>query len=109
MAIEGSEDGNREQLLVAIFAAVIGVVPGIVMVVTQIIRNERTVFTLLETGKYAVALDIILLILGGMDVDRLTWDCRWYGEFWNPHHTRCTKGHAGSHRSPIANAPCPNN
>lgn len=92
--MEGGDEPYREQMMVAIFSAVIAVVPGMVMVVTQIIRNERTVLVLLETGKYGIALDLVLLVIGGMDMDRLTWDCRWYTSFWNPDHDRCSEAYS---------------
>jgi len=75
-------------------AAVLSIVPGIAMVVVQIIRNERTVFSLLETGKYGIALNLILLVLGAMDMDRLTWDCRFHSAFWNPNQDRCEEGYS---------------
>ena len=66
--VEGSSaDGNSEQMAVATVAAVLCILPGISMIISSMIRNERTIFTLLETGKYAIALDLILLVLGCLD------------------------------------------
>ena len=93
--VEGSSaDGNSEQMAVATVAAVLCILPGISMIISSMIRNERTIFTLLETGKYAIALDLILLVLGSMDMDRITWDCRWYTDVWNPNYDRCRQGYS---------------
>merc|ERR1711907_902689 len=86
---EGATEDGLEQVTVPIMASCLGIVPGMVLVVAMIIRNERCLFALIEIGKMFIAFDIILLVVSCMQMDELTWDCRWWGSEHHPDSDKC--------------------
>merc|ERR1711907_543445 len=68
---EGATEDGLEQVTVPILASCLGIVPGMVLVVAMIIRNERCLFALIEIGKMFIAFDIILLVVSCMQMDEL--------------------------------------
>lgn len=86
---EGSSEYGLDQVTVPILASVLGVVPGISLVFAMTIKNERSLFSLLEIGKMFIAFDIMLLVVSCMLMDRLTWDCRWWGDEHHPDSPKC--------------------
>merc|ERR1719502_1131075 len=77
-AIEGTSKGGMEALYLQIFALIIGLVPGLCLIASMIIANERTLFALLEFTRMSCAFDFLLLIIAMMDLNDKTWDCRGY-------------------------------
>merc|ERR1711988_1786567 len=93
-AIEGGDDDSVESLVVPIIAMVLGLVPGIALVVSMVIRNERTLLALLEFSKMFCAFDFLLLIIACMYLNGLTWDCRWFPNEQSNSQDECEKGYA---------------
>merc|ERR1711988_519038 len=75
---ESSSDYGLEQVTVPILASCMGVIPGITVVIAMVIRNERCLFSMLEIGKMFIAFNIVLLVVSCMQIDKITWDCRWW-------------------------------
>jgi len=86
---ESSSDYGIEQVSVPILASVLGVVPGVSLTLAMVIRNERLLFSMLEIGKMFIAFNIVLLVVSCMQIDALTWDCRWWGEEYHPDSDKC--------------------
>merc|ERR1711907_869334 len=92
-AIEGSGDDGVEALVVPIVAMVLGLIPGLALVISMVISNERSLFALLEFSKMFCAFDFLLLIISCMHVNRLTWECRWYDNSLTLSQNECEKGY----------------
>jgi len=90
---ESSNEYGLEQVSVPLLASTMGVLPGIALVIAMIIRNERCLFSMLEIGKMFIAFNIILLVVSCMHIDRITWDCRWWGEQHHPDGPKCEKAY----------------
>lgn len=86
---EGATEDGLEQVFVPILSSCLGIAPGVVLVLAMIIRNERCLFSLIEIGKMFIAFDIILLVISCMQMDELTWDCRWWGKEHHPDSDKC--------------------
>merc|ERR1711988_1242374 len=93
-AIEGGDDDSVESLVVPIIAMVLGLVPGIALVVSMVIRNERTLLALLEFSKMFCAFDFLLLIIACMYLNGLTWDCRWFPNEQTQTQDECERGYS---------------
>lgn len=92
-AVEGSDDDGVEALVVPIVAMVLGILPGLALVISMVISNERSLFALLEFSKMFCAFDFLLLIISCMHVNRLTWECRWYDNANTLNQNECEKGY----------------
>jgi hypothetical protein len=92
-AIEGSDDDGVESLVVPIIAMVLGLIPGLALVVSMVIGNERTLFALLEFSKMFCAFDFLLLIIACMYLNGLTWDCRWFSNSLSGNKDECERGY----------------
>jgi len=68
--IEGSNAESIEQLVISTLSACLAVIPGIGLVLSHIIRNERFLFSMLEAGKFFIVFDLVLLVVGCMEMDR---------------------------------------
>jgi len=86
----GSDRDGLEQAVIPLLASVLGILPGMVLVLACLIRNERCMFNMLDIGKMFIMFDLILLVLGGETMSALTWDCRWYGAEHHPDQDKCT-------------------
>jgi len=84
----GTEDG-LDQVTVPILASCLGILPGMALVVATAVKNERCLFSILEFGKMFIGFDIVLLIISCLQLDRLTWDCRWWGDAHHPDSAKC--------------------
>lgn len=93
-AIEASSEDGMDQLIVPIVGSIIAVLPGLVLVVTTIVRNERILFGLIEAGKLFLAFDTFLLIVGAVSIDRLTFDCRWWNDNYTGNVDACQGGYS---------------
>merc|ERR1711988_328567 len=93
-AIEGSSSEGVEALVVPIVSMVLGILPGIALVVSMVISNERTLFALLEFSKMFCAFDFLLLIISCMYLNNLTWDCRWYDNEETQTQDECERGYS---------------
>merc|ERR1711988_1062154 len=51
-------------------------------------------FGILEFGKFLIGFNGLMLIVSCMMIDRLTWDCRWWGEQHHPDGAACKGGYA---------------
>merc|ERR1712159_423951 len=86
---EGGTEYGVDQVTVPIIASCLGIIPGMALVVATAIRNERCLFSMLEFGKMFIGFDIVLLVISCLQLDRLTWDCRWWGEEHHPDSDKC--------------------
>jgi len=73
-------EGDFEQLRLPLASSVGSICPCILLVLAMVIRSVRLRFTCMEMSKICVAFDSIMLINSCMEVDRLTWNCRWWGD-----------------------------
>merc|ERR1711907_92978 len=92
-AIEGSSSEGVEALVVPIVSMVLGILPGIALVVSMVISNERTLFALLEFSKMFCAFDFLMLIISCMYLNTLTWDCRWFSNSLSGNKDECERGY----------------
>lgn len=90
--IEGSSADGYEQLTVPIIASTLALVPGAALLIATCISNERTLLSLLEAGKIFLVLDGILLLISVVEVNRLTFDCRWYTDNLHNNRVACKSG-----------------
>jgi len=92
-SIEGSDGGSSEQLTLPVAAAVLSLLPGIGLVCSTIIANERTLLTLLEIGKVFLLFDTVILVVGCLTIHTLTFDCRWYSRWQHGNTDACQGGY----------------
>merc|ERR1711939_174644 len=78
--VESNSGNGLDNLKLPVIASVLGVFPGVTLVLTTIIRNEMTVLAMLEFGKLFIGFDSIMLVVSCMMVHRSTWECRYYSE-----------------------------
>jgi len=83
---------SLDRFKIPLLAAILGVVPGIGMVAAATLKNQRTMFGILELAKYFIGFNCILLVISTMMVDELTFACRWYSSFWHPDVDGCKMG-----------------
>lgn len=84
----GTEDG-LDQVTIPILASCMGLLPGLALCFANVIRNERLLFSILEFGKLFLGFDLVLLTLSCLQMDRLTWDCRWWDDEHHPDSDKC--------------------
>jgi len=94
-AIEGGSDESYEALVIPLFSACTPIVPAVMLIIASFISNERTLLGMLEMGKIFLMLSVSLLVISVLEVNRLTFDCRWYSETAtsNTNRTNCRSGH----------------
>lgn len=92
--VEGNSASGLDQLTIPILSSVMGVVPGLGLVAATVIRNERSMFGILEFGKFLIGFNGLMLIVSCMMIDRMTFDCRWWGEQHHPDGAACKGGYA---------------
>jgi len=93
-AVEGSKYRNvSENLAISIFALVLAMIPSIMLVVSTIIRNERCLFIVMESGKAFVVIAASLLVVSMQHIDNLTFACRWYTEIQHGNDEQCSSAY----------------
>merc|ERR1711988_1078930 len=92
MAIEGGDGDGVDQLIVPILASVMGLIPSMTMTMSSAITNQRFLLGLLELGKVFLAFDGVLLVMGVLKIDKLTFDCRWWSVKHHPNGEACHDG-----------------
>lgn len=92
-AIEGSNAAGSEHFNLAVCAAVLAILPGIGLMISTMIRNERTLLALLEFGKSFLIIDSVLVVVGCLIVHDLTFDCRYYREIRHGNDEACQGGY----------------
>jgi len=91
--IEGEDGSSSDQLVIPIVSSCLGMLPGIMLIISTIIRNERCLFSLMECGKAFMLMSSTLLVTSILLVDRLTWDCRWYEHVEHGNTDKCRGGY----------------
>lgn len=91
-AIEGSSDSGVEQLALPLAATIMALIPAITLVITTVIRNERVMLGLLEAGKAFIVFNCIILAVACAQINKLTFDCRWYPNEYTGNYDNCTEG-----------------
>lgn len=92
-SVEGSSAAGSEQFNEPMVAAVLALVPGIGLIISTVISNERTLLIMLEAGKCFLILDSVLLSVGCLTVHDLTFDCRYYKAWQHGNHDACQGGY----------------
>jgi len=92
-SIEGTSVDDSEQLTLPMVSAGFALIPGLALVISTIIRNERCLLGLLESGKAFLMFDTVLLIVSCVVINRLTFDCRWYSEWKHGNTDKCESGY----------------
>jgi len=91
-AIEGSSRDSSDSLALPTAAAVLSLLPGLALIVSTIIRNERFLLGLIELGKAFLLFDAILLTISCVNINELTFDCRFYDEWKHGNMDKCEEG-----------------
>jgi len=91
-SIEGSTEEGLDQLIMPIIAAGFSLLPGVTLLISTIIRNERSVLALLEAGKVFIIFIVVLWVLGMYTIYQLTFDCRWYDDKLHGNQDACNNG-----------------
>merc|ERR1711988_1107820 len=91
--IESNSGSGLDKVALPVAAPILGVIPAITLVFSTVVRNERTVLSVLEFGKLFIGFVALMLIVSNMMIDRLTWDCRWWGEHHHPDGDACKAGY----------------
>jgi hypothetical protein len=92
-SIEGSSATGSEHFNLAIVAAVLAILPGIALMISTIIRNERTLLAMLEAGKSFLVFDSVIIVVGCLIVHELTFDCRYYDQYQHGNDEKCQGGY----------------
>jgi len=91
--VESNTGDGLDQLTLPVIASVLGVLPGVMLVISTVIRNEMTVLSMLEFGKMFIGFDAVMLVVSCMMVDRLTWECRYFTDVFHPDGQGCNGGY----------------
>lgn len=91
--VESNSGDGLDKVSLPIVASLLGVLPGITLVISVLIRNEKTTLGLLEFGKLFIGFDSIILIQSCMLVDSLTFDCRHWSDVYHPDSLGCEAGY----------------
>lgn len=93
-AVEGSNGNNvSENLAMPIFTLVLAMIPCIMLIISTIIRNERCLFIVMESGKAFTVIAGSLLVVSMAHVDNLTFSCRWYKEIQHGNDEKCSSAY----------------
>lgn len=92
-AVEGSSDSGVEQLALPLVASIFSLVPGIALVASTIIRNERCLLGMLEAGKSFIVFSCLLLVISVVSVNYHTFDCRWFPNEIHGNADECNGGY----------------
>jgi len=92
-AVEGSSKDGLDQLMLPIIASIFSLIPGITLVISTVIRNERSILALLEAGKAFIIFCAVLHILSCVQIYQLTFDCRWYEDNLHGNQDACAAGY----------------
>jgi len=91
--MESNSGDGLDKVTLPVVASVLGVLPGITLIIAVLIRNEKTILGLLEFGKLFIGFDSIMLIVSCMMVDSLTFDCRYWSDVFHPDGKGCMGGY----------------
>jgi len=90
--VENSSDEGVEQFWLVFVSAFMCIIPPFCLTFSTLIGNKRTILAMAEAGKIFTIFGTMLLVMGMLDIDRLTFDCRWYADYLQPNRQYCRNG-----------------
>jgi len=86
---EGGTENGLEQVAIPFMSSAMGLIPGPILVIAMAMRNERCLFGMLDYGKMFILFNLVTMVMSVQQMNKLTWDCRWYDEEYHPDQWKC--------------------